>query len=56
MNDKSHRRTVGQTPFIFHRMDLPQRKEKSGLGVLVAAIGMLACMVGAIGWTLWGSL
>ena len=44
-------------PFKLHRMDIPQPKqEKGGLGVLVAAIGMLACVVGAIGWTLWSAL
>ena len=40
-----------------NRMDAPQpRREKGGMGVLIAAVGMLACMVGAIAWTLWGAL
>ena len=56
MNDKSHRRTVGQTPFIFHRRDLPQRKEKSALGVLVSLIGMLAILIAVIGHALWSAL
>ena len=44
-------------PFWCERTDIPEpRKEKGGIGALVAAIGMLVCVIGAIGWTLWGSL
>jgi hypothetical protein len=74
MNDKTHRRHVGQSPFRFgvtdnhwhsetlpsgrtvHKYRPPEPQEKSGLGALVALIGMLACLVGAIGWTLWGAV
>ena len=44
-------------PFWCERTDIPEpKREKGGMGVLVAAVGMLACVVGAIGWTLWGAL
>lgn len=43
-------------PFTCHRMDIPRRREKSGWGVLVSLIGLLACMVGSVGWSLWGAL
>ena len=72
MNDKAHRRHVGQAPFSLGVTDNHWRPEelpsgrivwkyrppedKAGLGALVAIVGMLACMVGAIGWTLWGAV
>ena len=44
-------------PFWAERTDIPEpRKEKGGIGALVAAVGMLVCVIGAIGWTLWGAL
>ena len=44
-------------PFWGERTDIPEpKREKGGMGVLVAAVGMLACVVGAIGWTLWSAL
>ena len=44
-------------PFWCERTDIPEpRREKGGIGALVAAIGMLVCVIGAIGWTLWGAL
>ena len=44
-------------PFWAERTDIPMPKqEKGGIGALVAAIGMLVCVIGAIGWTLWGAL
>ena len=45
-------------PFWCERTDIPapERKEKGGIGALIALIGMLVCVIGAIGWTLWGAL
>ena len=45
-------------PFWCERTDIPvpERKEKGGMGVLVAAIGMLIALIGGVIWTLRGAL
>ena len=49
MNDKSHRRTVGQTPFIFHRMDLPYYRRKADRTAAASLVaGVCAIALGVI--------
>ena len=44
-------------PFWCERTDIPEpRREKGGMGVLVAAIGMLIALIGGVIWTLRGAL
>jgi hypothetical protein len=44
-----------EPPFTFGPMPEAPEQDKAALGALVSLVGLLACLVGAIGWTLWGA-
>jgi hypothetical protein len=44
-----------EPPFRFHTMP-PPKQDKAALGALVGAVGMAACFVGALIYTLWGAV
>ena len=45
-------------PFWCERTDIPvpERREKGGIGALIALIGVLAALIGGVIWTLGGAI